>query len=128
MMLPPSCKVNKVSPENLFSSGGRNTWTPTDVAYSLVLSQQSHVIVLYQFAGDGSGRHFVTRISINSIPLKHTVSHSSDTSFFGNFGMWQGPLSAGTHKVVFEYRLPKARKHHPEVTDWQTRTMSVISC
>jgi len=126
MMLPPSCKAHKVSPENLFSSGGNNTWTPTDVAYSLVLSQQSHVIILYQFAG--SGVHFVTRLNINSIPLKHTVSHSSDTTFFGNFGMWQGPLSAGTHRVVLEYRSPMAREHHPEVTDWQTRTTTVISC
>ena len=100
--------------------------------YSLVLSKRSHIIVMYQYAGYGGGTapgsHFVTRLSINSVLLKHTATHSADTTYVGNFGMWQGPLSSGTHKLTLEYRTPKAGTNHPEHTDWQTRTMTIISC
>ena len=132
MMLPVSCKVYKVSPASIFTPGRTNRWAATDVTYSLVLSKQSHIIVMYQYAGRGGGTapnsHFVTRLSINSVPLKHTATHSADTTYVGNFGMWQGPLSTGTHKLTLEYRTPKAGTNHPEPTDWQTRTMTIISC
>ena len=127
MMLPPSCKVNKVSPENPFSPGSSGGWVATDVTYSLVLSQQSHVIIMYQYTGHDE-RYFVTRLRVNSTPLKHTVAHSADNAFIGNFGMWQGPLSAGTHKLALEHRSPKPSGHHPASTDWQTRTMTIINC
>ena len=39
-------------------------------------------------------------LSINSVPMKHTVALSADNAFIGNFGMWQGPLSTGTHKLA----------------------------
>jgi len=125
MMLPESCKVYKISPQHAFTPRTTNGWAASDVTYSLVLSQQTHIIIMYQFPGYG---YFVTRLSINSVPLKHTVAHSSNTGFFGNFGMWHGPLSAGTHKLALEYRSPKASDHHPVSQDWQTRTMTIISC
>jgi len=132
MMLPTSCKVFKVSPESSFSPVTNNLWAATDVTYSLVLSKQSHVIIMYQYAGYGGGTaprsHFVTRLSINCVPLKHTVAHSADTTYVGNFGMWQGPLATGIHKLALEYRTPKALGIHPAKTDWQTRTMTIISC
>jgi len=127
MMLPPSCKVNKVSPENPFSPGSTDRWAATDITYSLVLSKQSHVIIMYQYSGHGE-RYFVMRLSVNSVPLKHTVALSADNAFIGNFGMWQGPLSTGTHKLALEYRSPKANGHHPAPRDWHTRTMIIISC
>ena len=127
MMLPESCKVNKFSPETRFTPGSTDRWAATDVIYSLVLSQQSHVIIMYQYSGHGD-RYFVMHLSINSVPMKHTVALSADNAFIGNFGMWQGSLSAGTHKLVLEYRSAKASSHHPEPKDWQTRTMTIISC
>jgi len=128
MMLPESCKVYKVSPKNSFSARGNHSWVTTDVTYSLVLSQQTHVIIMYQISGYG---HFVTRLSINSVILKHTVAHASYaryTGYFGNFGMWQGPLRDGKHKIALEYRSPTVVEHNPEHQHWHTRTMTIISC
>ena len=127
MMLPKSCKAYKVSPESPFTPSSTNRWAATDVTYSLVLSQQSHVIIMYQYSGHGE-RYFLMRLSINSVPLKHTMALSADNAFIGNFGMWQGPLSSGTHKLALEYRTPEAKIHHPEPRNWQTRTMTIISC
>jgi len=125
MMLPPSCKVQKFSPENFFTSSSSNRWAQTDVTYSLVLSQQSHVIVMYQFAGLGD---FVTQLTLNSAKLRHTVAHSSYSGYFGNFGMWQGALGTGTQKLALVYRSSKAHVHHPLTQDWHTRTMTIITC
>ena len=77
MMLPPSCKVVLVNPRTsvtILHSG----WAATDLKYSLVLSKLSHVIIMYQYRGQGQqNNYFITnRIKINSEIQKHTVYHS----------------------------------------------------
>ena len=37
------------------------------------------------------------RLTINPIVLSHTASHPGYTVYAGNFGLWQGYLSADTH-------------------------------
>jgi len=128
-MLPTSCKVFKVSPESSFNPFTNNRWAATDVTYSLVLFKQSHFIIMYQYAGYGDGTALCSYfVSVDHVPLKHTATHSANTTYVGNFGMWQGPLTTGTHKLALEYRTPKALGIYPVKNDWQTRTMTIISC
>ena len=39
------------------------------------------------------------RLSIDSVPQKHTVPLTGNTVYAGNFGLWQGALNPGGHKV-----------------------------
>jgi len=47
-----------------------------------------------QFSESSGNSHIVMRLSIDSVPQKHTLSLTGDTIFAGNFGLWQGPLGA----------------------------------
>ena len=56
MMLPPSCKVVLVNPRTnvtIPQSPSTYTWLRTDLQYSLELSKLSHVIIMYQYTGQG---------------------------------------------------------------------------
>ena len=127
MMLPPSCKVTTINPRNIITvpAGG---WRDTDLKHTLVLSKLSHVIIMYQYTGHGPNNiHFmVLRIKINSVVQKHTVSVPGYTHFFGNSGLWQGPLDRGNHNIVVEYRNRGATKSTPN--DWQTRALTIVYC
>ena len=46
------------------------------------------------------------RLSIDSVPLKHTVSLTENTIYAGNFGLWQGSLNSGAHKITLDYCTP----------------------
>ena len=103
MMLPPSCKVVTVNPRMELTTPHRS-WTKTDLQYSLVLSKLSHVIIMYQYTGNGpSNYHTVTRMKINNVIEKHTAFHSGYTNYYGNFGLWQGSLDSGSHTILVEY-------------------------
>ena len=106
MMLPPACTVTTVQPKTSFSLSNSNTWASTDVTYSFTLSKQSHVIIMYQYSGYSSYSHIVVRLSIDSVSQKHTVSLTGNTIYVGNFGLWQGSLSNGAHKINLDYRSP----------------------
>ena len=62
MMLPPSCKVVLVNPRTTVTTIASNVWTQTDLQYSLGLSRESHVIIMYQYTGCGAHHdyHLVT--------------------------------------------------------------------
>ena len=130
MMLPPSCKVVTINPRIILTTSSNNSWTETDLQYSLKLSKLSHVITMYQLSGLGLGLsyHIVTRIKINTAIKKHTTFHSGKGSakYYGNFGLWQGSLDPGTHSITVEYRNSHAIKHQPN--NWQTRTLTVVQC
>ncbi|XP_065885081.1 uncharacterized protein [Dysidea avara] len=135
MMLPPSCRVISINPETSTTLDNSNTWAPTDLTHSFTLSKQSHVIIMYQFSGDGGDSHIVMRLSINSVPQKHTVSLTGNTAYAGNFGLWQGSLSASQHKVSLDYRTPAKTTHtvsrDPEWLNrnkWMNRAMTIIHC
>jgi len=104
MMLPSSCTVATVQPKTKFSLS--NSWASTDVIYSLILSKQSYVIIMYQYAGRSGNSHVVMRLSIDSVAQKHTASLTGNTAYAGNFGLWQGSLISGAHKVTLDYRSP----------------------
>ena len=135
MMLPPSCRAYSIQPKTKLSLSNSNRWGSTDVIYSFTLPKLSHVIILYQYNGFGGDSYVVMRLSIDSVVQKHTVSTSGDTTFVGNFGLWQGSLVSGTHKVTLDYRSPV--KTDNTVTSelewsrwnkWMNRAMTVITC
>ena len=135
MMLPPSCTAHSIQPKTKLSLGNSNTWASTDVTYSFTLSKLSHVIIMYQYSGYGGNSHVVMRLSVDSIVQKHTVSLTGDTPYAGNFGLWQGSLNNGAHKVTLDYRSPVKTDNtivsgpewnHPG--KWMQRAMTVIIC
>ena len=127
MMLPPSCRFTTINPRNTITvphSGRRNT----DLKHTLVLSKLSHVIIMYQFTGEGQrdDYYFVLRIKINSVVKKHTATHSGYTKYYGGFGLWQGSLNAGSDTIVVEIH-----NHGPSLNDlqfWKTRALTIIYC
>ena len=128
MMLPPSCKVVTVNPRTTLTTVSTNSWTKTDLQYSLVLSKLNHVIIMYQFSGYGPNvnYHIATRIKTNNAIEKHTVFHSGYAYYYDNFGLWQGSLNSGTHTIVVEYRNPYKAKNEPH--DWHTRALTIVYC
>ena len=112
MMLPPSCKVTTVQPKTSFALSSSNRWASTDVAYSFTLSKLSHVIIMYQYSGWGGNLYVVMRLSIDSVVQKHTVTTTGDTPYAGNFGLWQGSLNTGAHKITLAKIFFKALNLH----------------
>ena len=136
MMLPPSCKVFTVNPKTSLTLSS-NGWTFSDVSHSFTLSKQSHVIIMYQYAGYSGDSHIVMRLNIDSVPQKHTVSITGNAVFAGNFALWQGLLNTGTHKVSLEYRTPTKTTNKVSVdldwdkvhgyAIWQNRALTVVT-
>ena len=132
MMLPPSCTVSVVHPKTTFSLPG--SWSRlTDVIYSFTLSRKSHVIIMYQYTGHGGNSHVIMRLSVDSVAQQHTTSLTGNTAFVGNFGLWQGSLDSGAHKVTFDYRSPVSTTNTVSsdlewkpYNKWMTRAMIVI--
>ena len=133
MMLPPSCKVVLVNPRTSieFNKIQWNEYLETDLIYNLTLYQGSHVIIMYQFAGktadDSDDYYFKTRLTIRSAQKRHTASHPGYTVYASNFGLWQGYLSAATHKIALQYSANRLTKSTPTEL-WQTRALTIIYC
>ena len=132
MMLPPSCKVATVNPLTSidFKAIGSNEYLETDLKYNLTLTNGSHVIAMYQFAGksvDNYRYYFKTRLTINSTLQSHTTSHPGYTLYASTFGLWQGYLSAATHRIAVQYSAPRLTRSIPAVF-WQTRALTIIYC
>ena len=135
MMLPPSCNAYIIQPKTKLSLSNSNSWASTDVTYSFTLSKLSHVIVMYQYSGSGGGSHVVMRLSVDSVAQKHTASLTGDTPYAGNFGLWQGSLKNGAHKVTLDYRSPvktdntiSSGSEWNDRNKWMQRAMTVIIC
>ena len=135
MMLPSSCTVTVVDPKTRFSLSGSDVWASTDVVHSFTLSKQRHVIIMYQYSGEGHNAYNVMRLSINSAAQPHTISLTGNTRYTGNFGLWQGSLNSGTYKVALEYRSStksvntvSADLEWKRWNKWMNRAMTIITC
>jgi len=60
---------------------------------------------MYQFSGFAGTNDIVMHLSIDSVPQQHTVSMTRGHA--GNFGLWQGSLKAGQHKVTLDDRATR---------------------
>ena len=129
MMLPPSCQVARINPRTVIVIEQTSSWLKTDLEYTLELYKLSHVIIMYQHTGwsdSQSDYYFVTRIKINSDVQKHTVYHSAPTSYYGNFGLWQGQLYKGPHTILVEYRNNGRATSKYEAHE--TRALTIVYC
>ena len=74
------------------------------------------------------------RLSIDSVAQKHTVSLTGNTYYTGNFGLWQGSLNSGAHKIDLDYRSPVKTTNavSPNLdwqrSIWQNRALTVVIC
>ena len=136
IMLPPTCRITAViNPKTMFSLSNSNRWTTTDLTKSFTLSKRSHVIVMYQYSGWCGSSYIVMHLSIDSVPQQHTVSLAGDMQYIGNFGLWQGSLNKGTHKIALEYRatgntnnIVSSDLEWIRWNKWMNRAMTVIIC
>ena len=90
---------------------------------------------MYQYSGHGVNSHVIMRLSIDSVAQKHTVSLAGDLLYLGNFGLWQGSLNSGRHRITLDYRSPVETDHTVSSdlewtrwNKWMNRAMTVIIC
>ena len=101
-------------------------------------SQNYAGILASPLAGSSGNSHTVMRLSIDSVVQKHTVSKTGDTAYAGNFGLWQGSLDSGAHKVTLDYRTPVSTTNAVSAnldwqqvylyTVWRNRALTTIIC
>ena len=124
--LPSSCgsRVNLRPTSSL--SIPSTAWRTTDLSYSFTLYRDEHVFVRYQYGATITNTYLITRLVVDSVPMKHTASIIGDESYHGNSGMWQGVLSSGRHTIAVQQR--SGRTHTAYINSDNTRAMDIISC
>ena len=129
MYLPTTCsKLATVRPTSSLSLSS-TSWMTTDLSYSFTLSQDKHIIVRYQYSAEGYRSYTITRLVIDSVPMKHTASVTGSDYYSGNSGMWQGVLSKGTHTIAVQHRSSSAYTHYAgSGYDFTTRAMDIMYC
>ena len=90
---------------------------------------------MYQYSGRSASSYIVMHLSIDSVIQKHTVSLTGYATYGGNFGLWQGSLNSGAHKVTLDYRTPASTTNTVSSdlewtrwNKWMNRAMTVIIC
>lgn len=127
MILPLTCKVVTVNPRTNYEV--KNTsWIKTDVCYQLELNKIQHVIVMYHFTSETEKYYVFTRLTKNSVPLKHTASITGNAKYAGNSGLWQGALGAGNHTFCLEYNSNVDKPVQIKDLPWHTRSMTIVYC
>ena len=130
MFLPSTCtdlvNLRPISSLSLSTT----SWKTTDLSYSFTLYQDEHIFVRYQYSAH-SFSYLLTRLVIDSVPIKQTASIAGDSHFTGNSGMWQGVLSSGRHTIAVQQRSSSTYTHYPANGDnnpFHTRAMDIIRC
>ena len=126
MYLPSTCRgLVYLRPTSTLSIS-TSSWKATDLSYTFTLSQDEHIFVRYQYSVYLSNSYIITRLAINSVPIKHTASIIGNDDYHGNSGMWQGVLSSGRHTIAVEQR--SGRTYSFSISDDRTRAMDIIRC
>ena len=132
MYLPSTCgRFVTLKPTGSLSLSS-TSWRATDLSYSFSLSRDYHIIVRYQYSAAGRSTYTVTRLVIDSVPVKHTASITGNEYYAGNSGMWQGVLSSGSHTIYVQHRSGSTYTHYSAFYSsgypFFTRAMDVIYC
>ena len=129
MYLPTVCRIlANLRPNGSLSLSSTN-WTTTDLSYSFTSNQERHIIVRYQYSAEGYRSYTFTRLVVDSVPIKHTVSVTGRENYSGNSGMWQGILSSGTHTIAVEHKSSNTYTHYTgSGYSLTTRAMDIIYC
>ena len=129
MILPTTCKVININPRNDFEvKNSSNTWTETDVCYEFAIEKTYHVIVMYQFTSQSDKFYIFNRLTVNSVPIKHTASIVGNGKFASNSGLWQGALNADNYTFCIEYNSNIEQSILIKDLPWHTRSMTIIYC
>ena len=90
---------------------------------------------MYQYTGYGGNSYIAMHLNIDSVVQKHTVSLTGNTAYVGNFGLWQGSLNSGAHKVTLDYhttaKTDNTVSSDLEWTHWNkliNRAITLIIC
>ena len=127
MYLPSRCRIlANVRPTSSLSLSS-TAWKATDLSYLFTLHRDEHIFVRYQFTAPGRNTFTITRLAINSVPMKHTASITGNENYAGNSGMWQGVLSSGRHNITVEHKSGSTYTHYIG-DDLYTRAMDIIAC
>ena len=132
MYLPSTCyRMVNLRPSSGLSLS-TTAWKTTDLSYSFTLYRSEHIIVRYQYSAAGRSTYTITRLVIDSAPVKHTAAIIGNTIYAGNSGMWQGVLPSGKHTIAVEHRSGGTYTHYPQdyhnSYDYATRAMDIIRC
>ena len=126
MYLPSNCRrLINLRPTSSLSISS-TSWRTTDLSYTFTLSRDEHIFVRYQYGVYLSSTYVITRLVIDSVPIKHTASITGNNYYHGNSGMWQGILSSGRHTIAVQHRSGRTYTH--SVNDDYTRAMDIIGC
>ena len=128
MMLPRTCKVININPRTDFEMKNL-TWTETDVCYELELEKRMHhAIVMYHFTSESDKYSVFTRLTKNSVPIRHTASIMGNVKYAGNSGLWQGALAPGNYTFCVEYTSDVKETVLIKDIPWHTRSMTIVYC
>ena len=126
MYLPSTCRrlVNLRPTSSLSIS--TTAWRTTDLSYSFTLYRDEHIFVRYQFGAYSFNNYLITRLVIDSVPMKHTASIIGNEYYHGNSGLWQEVLSSGRHTIAVQQR--SGNTYTNRINDDNTRAMDIIGC
>ena len=129
MYLPSTCRrLATIKPTSSLSLS-TTAWKVTDLSSTFRLTRDEHIFVRYQYSAYGLNTYVVTRLLIDSVPMKHTASITGNEYYAGNSGMWQGILSSGLHTIAVEHRGGTTYTHYVgSGRDFSTRAMDIIRC
>ena len=132
MCLPSACRRLVTLRPISSLSFSTTAWMTTDLSYSFTLSRAEHIIVRYQYSTTGHDTFTDTRIMIDSVPIKHTVSIAQDDRFADNSGMRQGVLASGAHNIIVQQRSNKPYTHYLangyNSYYYNTRAVVIVHC
>jgi len=107
-----------------------SSWQNTDLSYTTSLSQDTHLLIRYQFSGPVYS-YTMTRLAFNGVVQPHTTSVRGSNSYAGNTGFWQGLVSSGRYQITVQYRANTNSYYH-YVTgssyEQYTRAMDIVRC
>ena len=124
--LPSTCSGRVYLRPTSSLSLSTTSWRTTDLSYTFTLYQDEHIFVRYQYTAYLSNSYVITRLVIDSVPMKHTASIIGNEYYHGNSGMWQGVLSSGRHTIAVQHR--GGRTYTSYINDDNTRAMDIIRC
>ena len=126
MYLPYRCRSLATLRPTSSLSISTTAWRTTDLSTSFTLSRDEHIFVRYQYGAYGFYNYLITRLVIDSAPMKHTASIIGNDYYHSNSGMWQGVLSSGTHTIAVQQR--SGNTYTNRINDENTRAMDIIRC
>ena len=107
-----------------------SSWRNTDLSCTFSLSQDSHLLIRYQFSTPGRSTYTITSLVFNNVLQPHTTSVRGAKSYSGNTGFWQGVLSSGTYTITVQVKSGSSYYHYVAGSSYEeyARAMEIVRC